>query len=94
MEVSEDVQRFCAMMQILSSPIRVQMLERLLEGPLHCKGMQHHMGIGQPNTSYHLCLMEMNGIISKERQGKRVVFTVPHLGIASKLMALLKELPK
>lgn len=94
MEVSEDVERFVSVLRVLSNAYRFSMLLRLLESPLHVKGMEEHTGLGQALVSHHLGLLELNGVVTKERQGKRVVFTVRDSGFVKRVLQLYAEMPK
>ncbi len=58
----------------LSDPSRFSLVTRLAEGPRCVTELAHLVGLSQSCTTRHLQALLREGIVSGERQGKRVVY--------------------
>ncbi|MDD4904054.1 MAG: metalloregulator ArsR/SmtB family transcription factor [Candidatus Bipolaricaulis sp.] len=69
----------------LGSEPRLQIVERLMQGPIRCQEVQAGLGLSQPAVSYHLSKLERAGVLRKERNGTRNCYR-----IESRLECVLK----
>lgn len=57
-------------LKVLSSPIRLEILHRLADGPLDVGRIAESIGVSQPNVSQHLAVMRAAGLVEAERRGR------------------------
>ncbi|MGD9675369.1 MAG: ArsR/SmtB family transcription factor [Candidatus Bipolaricaulia bacterium] len=60
----------------LASEPRLQIVERLMQGPIRCQEAQAGLGLSQPAVSYHLSKLERAGVLRKERSGTRNCYRI------------------
>lgn len=60
----------------LGDASRLQVLEALRDGPLSAGEVVVRTGLSQPNTSMHLACLAECGLVTWERQGKFVYYTI------------------
>lgn len=56
-------------LKALAHPIRLSIAKELLKGPKSVGEVERTLQIGQANTSQHLTLLRMNGIVDWTRKG-------------------------
>jgi len=55
---------------------RLQLLELLAQGPRDVDSLAMYSGMSVANTSHHLKLLRECGLISSDRQGQRIIYTL------------------
>jgi DNA-binding transcriptional ArsR family regulator len=60
----------------LASAQRLQIIERLMKGPVRCQELLSDLGLSQPAISYHLGKLERSGILRKEKDGTRNCYRI------------------
>lgn len=60
----------------LADPTRRAVLERLLSGEKNATELRDGMGISQPAVSQHLAVLRSAGLVSEERAGRHVKYSV------------------
>jgi DNA-binding transcriptional ArsR family regulator len=60
----------------LGSEPRLRIVERLMEGPIHCREVLDDLKLSQPAVSYHLGKLERAGVLQKERNGTRNCYRI------------------
>lgn len=60
----------------LADPSRLAVLETLRDGPRCVSEVVAATGLSQPNASAHLACLEECGLVSRERRGKFVYYTI------------------
>ena len=60
----------------LGSEPRLQIVEILMGGPVHCQEALDGLGLSQPAVSYHLAKLERAGVLRKERNGTRNCYRI------------------
>jgi DNA-binding transcriptional ArsR family regulator len=60
----------------LASSQRLQIIERLMKGPVRCQEFLNDLGLSQPAISYHLGKLERAGILRKEKDGTRNCYRI------------------
>jgi DNA-binding transcriptional ArsR family regulator len=60
----------------LGSEPRLQIVERLMRGPIRCQEVLAGLRLSQPAVSYHLAKLERAGILHKERDGTRNCYRI------------------
>jgi DNA-binding transcriptional ArsR family regulator len=73
----------------LGSDPRLQIVERLMKGPIHCQELLQGLKLSQPAVSYHLGKLEHAGVLRKERNGNRNCYR-----IESRMECVLKSCMK
>ncbi len=75
-------------LRVLSSPIRLEILHRLADGPLEVGGLAAAIGISQHNASQHLAVLRSAGIVEAERHGREIRYclTDPDVIVACNVM--------
>ena len=69
-------------MQALSTPSRLLIIDRIRRGPTPVAGLAAAVGMEQSAVSHQLRLLRHLGIVTGERCGKQVIYTLhdPHIG--------------
>lgn len=62
--------------KILSEPLRLQILQRLMEGEKSVTELTLAVGAGQPNVSKHLKILQQEGIVGRRQQGNTVYYSI------------------
>jgi DNA-binding transcriptional ArsR family regulator len=60
----------------LASSPRLQIIERLMKGPVRCQDLLSDLGLSQPAISYHLAKLERSGILQKDKDGTRNCYRI------------------
>jgi len=75
--VGQNDKRLAIVFKALSDPKRCRMYRLLLKGDeLHVSDIARIMKISLPSASQHLKILEITGLLRKERRGKNMIFTV------------------
>ena len=61
---------------ILSSPVRLKVLNLLCDGERSVNDLLAHIDTTQPNLSQHLNLMYRSGILSRTKVGAQVIYKI------------------
>lgn len=69
-------------MQALSTPSRLLILDRIRRGPTSVAELAAAVGMERSAVSHQLRLLRHLGIVTGERRGKQVIYTLhdPHIG--------------
>lgn len=59
-------------LKVLSSPLRLEILHRLAEGPLEVSRIAAAIGASQPNASQHLSVLRAAGLVEADRHGREI----------------------
>ena len=70
-----------ARFRALSEPSRLKLIRELLDGELSVTELMERTGLGQANTSRHLQTLTDAGILSRRKEGLRVIYSVGDSGI-------------
>ena len=58
-------------LKTLASPLRLEVLHRLSEGPRPVGRLAGELGVSQPNLSQHLAVLRAAGLVEAERSGRQ-----------------------
>jgi DNA-binding transcriptional ArsR family regulator len=72
---------------VLSTPIRLQVLNALCDGERSVSQMVDNIGCTQPNLSQHLNVLYRSGILAKRKEGTTVMYRVQ----SQKAMAICRS---
>jgi DNA-binding transcriptional ArsR family regulator len=72
---------------VLSTPIRLQVLNALCDGERSVTQMLEKIGCTQPNLSQHLNVLYKSGILAKRKEGTTVLYRVQ----SQKAMAICRS---
>ena len=72
---------------MLSTPIRLQVLNALCDGERSVNHMVETIGCSQPNLSQHLNVLYRSGILAKRKEGTTVLYRVQ----SQKAMAICRS---
>ena len=70
--VDQIAQRF----RVLGEPMRIRLLDRLRDGEASVQDLTDALGTTQQNVSKHLGVLHVAGVVSRRRQGNRVLFAI------------------
>lgn len=73
--MSESDQLFI-LAQALADPLRLVMLQHLLEGPATVSELQSLTGASQSNISNHLALLRERDLVRATREGRHIIYTL------------------
>lgn len=85
----DDVTRLQAeTLKVLASPIRLEIIHRLADGPLEVGRLASAIGTSQPNVSQHLAVLRSSGLVEAQRHGREMRYrlTDPDVIVACTLM--------
>ncbi|GAB5444177.1 MAG: metalloregulator ArsR/SmtB family transcription factor [Fuerstiella sp.] len=67
----------CAsLLKVLADETRLAVVERLLDGPQNVSQINHQLQVEQTLLSHHLKVLREAGLVTSERDGKRVVYSL------------------
>ncbi len=72
----DDSRAIAATLAGLADPIRLQILQLLLPGPLCVGDLARHLKLPMVNTSHHLKVMRRAAILDHVKQGRMVMYSV------------------
>ncbi len=72
----DDSRAIAATLSGLADPIRLQILQLLLPGPLCVGDLARNLKLPMVNTSHHLKVMRRAGILEHVKQGRLVMYSV------------------
>lgn len=75
-------------LRALAHPMRLQILERLLQGELAVSGIEHELDLKQPNLSQQLGALREAGLVATRREAKSIVYSIADDRVAPMLEAL------
>jgi ArsR family transcriptional regulator len=75
-------------LKVLASPQRIEILRRLVEGPLEVSRIASAIGISQPNASQHLSVLRNAGLVQADRHGREIRYGLvdPEVMVACEVM--------
>ena len=59
-------------LKVLASPLRLEILHRLADGPLEVSRIASSIGATQPNASQHLSVLRAAGLVEADRHGREI----------------------
>ena len=71
----------------LGHPVRVRVLELLLQGPRPVHELRAETGIEPSNLSQQLAVLRRSGLVSSEREGSTVLYTLSSPEVAELMAA-------
>jgi DNA-binding transcriptional ArsR family regulator len=74
--------------QALAVPLRLVMLQHLMEGPATVSELQSLTGASQSNVSNHLALLRERNLVRSTRQGRNILYTLRDASVAQLVEAL------
>jgi ArsR family transcriptional regulator, arsenate/arsenite/antimonite-responsive transcriptional repressor len=63
-------------LKALGHPTRLMIAQELLRGPKNVGEVERSLNIGQANTSQHLYILRINGIVDSRRKGNIKVYSL------------------
>jgi DNA-binding transcriptional ArsR family regulator len=62
--------------RVIGEPVRIKLLDRLREGEASVGELTEALGATQQNVSRHLALLHGAGVVSRRKEGTRVVYAI------------------
>ena len=62
--------------RVIGEPLRIKLLDRLRSGEASVGELTEALGAGQQNVSRHLGVLHAAGIVSRRKQGTRVLYGI------------------
>lgn len=69
-------ERMAARFRALGDPTRLNILERLFRSPASVGEVLEHVGGTQANVSKHLGVLRAQGLVGRQKQGNRTVYSI------------------
>jgi len=63
-------------LKTLASPLRLELLHRLSDGPREVGRLAAELGVSQPNVSQHLAVLRGAGLVEAERSGRQMRYVL------------------
>lgn len=73
---AELVEHIAQRFRVIGEPMRIRLLDRLRDGEASVQELTDALGTTQQNASKHLAVLHANGIVSRRREGNRVLYAV------------------
>ena len=74
---SEKLNYSCELMRALAHPLRLKILEYIdKQGEIHVNNIYNELNIEQSITSQHLKVLRLAGVVSQEKVGKFMNYTI------------------
>jgi DNA-binding transcriptional ArsR family regulator len=70
-----------ARFRLLGEPMRIRILDRMREAPASVGQLADELGTTQQNVSKHLAALHGAGIVGREKDGNRVVYSIVDPGV-------------
>lgn len=70
------VELIAARFRVIGEPMRIRLLDRLRDGELGVQELADALGATQQNVSKHLNVLHGAGILSRHRDGNRVLYAI------------------
>ncbi len=90
-QLCKSVEEPVALLKVLASPERLQLLCRLAVSECHVSRLQEELGILQPTLSQQLAVLRREGLVGTRREGKLIHYRVVDER-ALQIIALLHQL--
>jgi DNA-binding transcriptional ArsR family regulator len=62
--------------RVIGEPMRIRLLDHLREGAATVGGLREALGTTQQNVSKHLAVLHQAGIVTREKRGNHVVYSI------------------
>lgn len=82
--------RASSLFSALGNPVRLRIVQELASGPLMVTAIAMKLGVGQPNASQHLAVLERAGLIQVKASGTSRVYGLRGPRVAQ-LLATMAE---
>ncbi len=79
------------MCKVFSNPTRLEILDLLRNGEMSVTELMEKTALSQANISQHLSIMKAKGIVTADRKGKNIYYTLTHPKII-KAFDIIKEI--
>ncbi len=81
---AQDLEQYAQLFRALADVTRLQILVTLMEGELSVSGIAEALNLPQPLVSHHLGLLRILNLVTRHRDGKRVLYGLdPNQGSAA-----------
>ena len=70
------VDRIAQRFRVLGEPMRIRLLDRLRDGETSVHDLTDALGTTQQNVSKHLGVLHTEGVVTRRREGARVLYAI------------------
>lgn len=70
------VDRIAQRFRVLGEPMRIRLLDRLRDGEASVQDLTDSLGTTQQNVSKHLGVLHSEGVVTRRRDGARVLYAI------------------
>jgi ArsR family transcriptional regulator len=88
------LKKFASLLKALGHPVRLKILENLIDGPCCASKANKKINISQPNLSQHLKALTETGIVDYRRVGTRHCFYITRPRLVKEILKALKLLDR
>lgn len=82
------IESLCRTMEALRDPTRLRILFMLAEGPRDVTSLCNAFGLPQPTVSHHLGLLRMAAMVTAQRMGKRMIYSLAQATASNDMQTL------
>ncbi len=75
-------------LQTLADPLRLAVLQRLMQGGAAVSELVVLCGVSQPNVSNHLAILRQRGLVRATKVGRQMVYEIAHPSVAELVESL------
>jgi len=75
-EAAEEAPSCASLLKVLADETRLSVVEQLLAGPKHVGEINETLGVEQSLLSHHLKVLREAGLVTAERDGKQVLYSL------------------
>ncbi len=77
-------------LETLADPLRLSVLQRLMQGGAAVSELVALIGVSQPNVSNHLAILRRRGLVRATRVGRQMVYELAHPSVAEIVESLAR----
>lgn len=85
-----DYEKYSQIFKALAHPIRLQIVDVLLDGECCVNDVVNAIGISQSTSSQHLAILKNSGIVYPERHGTKICYKVKS-ELAREVVSIIKR---
>ncbi len=68
------VEKTAVRLQALAEPTRLKIVKLLFKGPQNVTAIATHVGVEIVNTSHHLGVLKLSGLVTQRKDGRFVIY--------------------
>ncbi|MBE0637819.1 MAG: winged helix-turn-helix transcriptional regulator [Bacteroidales bacterium] len=74
----EKLEMAAGKLRAISHPLRIAILDMLHDNPMSVTEIFERLSIDQASASHHLNILKNKGVLTSQRQGKKIMYSLKH----------------